>query len=251
MTSWHGDRQSGHGKCPRCLSLIFMRVAVTMCVVMVMSVVMVVVIRCRCVRRCGFVSPSLSSDSSRFPGFLGSVFCRGGLQPLGRLRWLQLFLVEVSAAYVCVHFMNMIVVMFMITVVAVAVIRVRLRRQVPVVNLLVFVLFIMCVIVIVVVAEVVCVMLMVILLYFSVIVIMFMFMFMVMIVIVIMFMIVIVIMVVIMFMFMLCRSSSGLTAPSGSSFCVWMLRVLFLVWTHLCGVTVPVALAVAVASVSG
>lgn len=233
MTSWHGDWQSGHGKCPRCLPLIFMRVAVTMCVVMVMSVVMVVVIRCRCVRRCGFVSPSLSSDSSRFPGFLGSVFCRGGLQPLGHLRWLQLFLVEVSAAYVCVHFMNMIVVMFVITVVAVVVIRVRLRRQVPVVDLLVFVLFIMCVIVIVVVAKVVCVMLMVILLYLSVIVIVIMF--------VIMFMI----------MFMLCRSSSGLAAPSGSSFCVWMLRVLFLVWTHLCGVTVPVALAVAVASVSG
>lgn len=201
-----------------------------MCVVMVMSVVMVVVIRCRCVRRCGFVSPSLSSDSSRFPGFLGSVFCRGGLQPLGHLRWLQLFLVEVSAAYVCVHFMNMIVVMFMITVVAVVVIRVRLRRQVPVVDLLVFVLFIMCVIVIVVVAKVVCVMLMVILLYLSVIVIVIMFMFMIVIV------------------FMLCRSSSGLAALSGSS-CVWMLRVLFLVWTHLCGVTVPVALAVA--SVSG
>lgn len=226
MTSWHGDWQSGHGKCPRCLSLIFMRVAVTMCVVMVMSVVMVVVIRCRCVRRCGFVSPSLSSDSSRFPGFLGSVFCRGGLQPLGHLRWLQLFLVEVSAAYVCVHFMNMIVVMFMITVV---VIRVRLRRQVPVVDLLVFVLFIMCVIV--VVAKVVCVMLMVILLYLSVIVILFVIMFVI--------------------MFVICRSSSGLAAPSGSSFCVWMLRVLFLVWTHLCGVTVPVALAVAVASVSG
>lgn len=232
MTSWHGDWQSGHGKCPRCLPLIFMRVAVTMCVVMVMSVVMVVVIRCRCVRRCGFVSPSLSSDSSRFPGFLGSVFCRGGLQPLGHLRWLQLFLVEVSAAYVCVHFMNMIVVMFMITVVAVVVIRVRLRRQVPVVDLLVFVLFIMCVIVIVVVAKVVCVMLMVILLYLSVIVIVIMFMFMIVIV------------------FMLCRSSSGLAALSGSS-CVWMLRVLFLVWTHLCGVTVPVALALAVASVSG
>lgn len=229
MTSWHGDWQSGHRKCPRCLSLIFMRVAVTMCVVMVMSVVMVVVIRCRCVRRCGFVSPSLSSDSSRFPGFLGSVFCRGGLQPLGHLRWLQLFLVEVSAAYVCVHFMNMIVVMFMITVVAVVVIRVRLRRQVPVVDLLVFVLFIMCVIV--VVAKVVCVMLMVILLYLSVIVILFMVMFVI--------------------MFVICRSSSGLAAPSGSSFCVWMLRVLFLVWTHLCGVTVPVALAVAVASVSG
>lgn len=217
-----------------------------MCVVMVMSVVMVVVISCRCVRRGGFVSPSLSSDSSRFPGFLGSVFCRGGLQPLGHLRWLQLFLVEVSAAYVCVHFMNMIVVMFVITVVAVVVIRVRLRRQVPVVDLLVFVLFIMCVIVIVVVAKVVCVMLMVILLYLSVIVIVIVIMFMVMIVIVIMFMFVIVIMFVIMFM--LCRSSSGLAAPSGSS-CVWMLRVLFLVWTHLCGVTVPVALAVA--SVSG
>lgn len=207
-----------------------------MCVVMVMSVVMAVVIRWRCVRRYGFVSPSLSSDSSRFPGFLGLVFCRGGLQPLGHLRWLQLFLVEVSA--VCVHFMNMIVVMFMITVVAVVVIRVRLRRQVPVVNLLVFVLFIMCVIVIVVVVKVMCVMLMVILLYLSV--------------------IVIVIVIVIMIMFMLCGStSSGLAAPSGSSFCVWMLRVLFLVWTHLCGVTVPVALALAlavamaVASVSG
>lgn len=215
-----------------------------MCVVMVMSVVMAVVIRWRCVRRYGFVSPSLSSDSSRFPGFLGLVFCRGGLQPLGHLRWLQLFLVEVSA--VCVHFMNMIVVMFMITVVAVVVIRVRLRRQVPVVNLLVFVLFIMCVIVIVVVVKVMCVMLMVILLYLSVIVI----------VIVIMFMVMVMIMIVIMFM--LCGStSSGLAAPSGSSFCVWMLRVLFLVWTHLCGVTVPVALAlavavaVAVASVSG